>query len=515
MKQTLSLALIMKNEEDNIRNCLNSFKNVVDEIIVIDTGSTDNSKKIALEFTDKVYDFKWVDDFSKARNFSFEKCTSDWIIWADSDDILLPQDAQKIKNLNYDNKEIIICKYVYNHDELGNPGSILERERIIKRSLNLKWQKAIHEYIPLNGKISREDIEIHHYKKQNNSERNLSILQKIIQTDQDPRNFFYYGKELFYFNKFEESNEILKKFVLMNGWIEDICNAYEIIAKNSLILKNEKDFLENIFKSIEIEPTRAEPCFELGSFYMNKGIYKKAIFWFEQCLNVKRSPELLSIYVPEYYTWRPAIQLVLCYNWIGEIQKAYDYNELYLKFKPNNAIGLNNKNILENSELRKKLKDGLGKKLHLGCGNKKLEDFINVDIIKLDTTDEVFDMKDIPYKDNTISCVRSEHSLEHLSFENAKKTLKEIFRVLQPGGTLELYLPDLEECCKKYLAGNNLRMVNYIPEKDWYRFTIFGIQKDANGSIAKHQFHLSGYSKQEIKELLEEIGFIVDYCENY
>ena len=68
---TISLCMIVKNEEAVLARCLDSLRGLMDEIIIVDTGSTDNTKEIALKYTDKVYDFSWGDDFAAARNFSF------------------------------------------------------------------------------------------------------------------------------------------------------------------------------------------------------------------------------------------------------------------------------------------------------------------------------------------------------------------------------------------------------------------------------------------------------------
>ena len=93
--------MIVKNEELVLERCLNSVKNLVDEIIIVDTGSIDNTKDIAKRFTKNVLDYEWVHDFSKARNFAFSKATSKYILWLDADDIV-PQktikELIKIKN---------------------------------------------------------------------------------------------------------------------------------------------------------------------------------------------------------------------------------------------------------------------------------------------------------------------------------------------------------------------------------------------------------------------------------
>src|SRR3989344_859109 len=96
-KPTITLCMITKNEEKSLADCLNSAKDVIDEIIIVDTGSTDKTKEIAKKFCDmrtrsqltaKIYDFKWIDDFSAARNESLKYATKDWILVLDADELI-------------------------------------------------------------------------------------------------------------------------------------------------------------------------------------------------------------------------------------------------------------------------------------------------------------------------------------------------------------------------------------------------------------------------------------------
>jgi hypothetical protein len=96
---TLALCMIVKNEEDNIRRALESVKPVVDEMIVVDTGSTDRTKDIAKEMGAKVYDFVWTDSFADARNFALSKATSKWILILDADEVISPDDHDKLREL--------------------------------------------------------------------------------------------------------------------------------------------------------------------------------------------------------------------------------------------------------------------------------------------------------------------------------------------------------------------------------------------------------------------------------
>ena len=89
--------MIVKNEEDVLARCLQSLQPVVDEIIIVDTGSSDKTKEIAAQYTQHVYDFLWIDDFSKARNFAFSKATQQYCMWVDADDIISPMDQFRLK----------------------------------------------------------------------------------------------------------------------------------------------------------------------------------------------------------------------------------------------------------------------------------------------------------------------------------------------------------------------------------------------------------------------------------
>jgi len=94
---TISLCMIVKNEETTLEQCLQSIQGIPDEIIIVDTSSTDNTKKIAQKFTKHIYDFQWVDNFSAVRNESFNYATKEYIMWLDANDILKPDQASQLQ----------------------------------------------------------------------------------------------------------------------------------------------------------------------------------------------------------------------------------------------------------------------------------------------------------------------------------------------------------------------------------------------------------------------------------
>jgi len=506
---TLSLAMIVKNEEESLERCLNSVKNIVDEIVIVDTGSTDRTKEIAKKFTSNIYDFEWIDDFSAARNYSFEMCTCDFILWLDADDIIEPEETKKIQELDLSNKEYILADYIYCQDPL----LIVPRERIIKRDLNLKWEMPVHEAIPLVGNTFFADFKIHHYRiKSGSSERNMRILEKAYQKNsKDPRIIYYLAKEYQDEGEVKNDSKMIEKAIglfekrieMNNGFIGDTFYSYYRLAKY-YYGDNDKKFKDNIYECLRIEERVAEPNYLMGQFYFNSGDWNKAIHWFEICARLKKLDLTYINYRPEYYTWYPAMQLSVCYWNIGNLEKAYEYSKKFLKYRPNDSKAINNEIFLREALNRKR--DGGGKRLNLGCGGKREEGYINVDIFPGEGVDEVFSMDKIPYLDGTISAIHSEHALEHLGYRQIEETLKEWYRVLCSGGELLLKIPDIDLCCQKLLEGQN---------REWYKYTIYGYQKSLAGEGDEFQYHKWGFNKDEIKGLLENIGFVIDYLENY
>ena len=96
---TISLCMIVKNEEKLLARCLDSVADIMDELIIVDTGSTDRTKEIAARYTDKIYDFEWIGDFAAARNFAFSKATMEYIYSADADEALDEENREIFRRL--------------------------------------------------------------------------------------------------------------------------------------------------------------------------------------------------------------------------------------------------------------------------------------------------------------------------------------------------------------------------------------------------------------------------------
>lgn len=349
---SISLCIIVKNEEKVLKRCLTSAKDIVDEIIIIDTGSTDKTKEIANEFTDKVYDFEWIDDFSAARNYSFSKATKDYILWLDADDVILNNDKEQfleLKNTLDTSTDIVMMKYNVGFDENGTPNFSYYRERLIKREKNYKWKSPIHEVITPTGKLKYSDICITHKKEEiKRSTRNLEIFEKLLSknTQLDARQLYYYARELMYNEQYDKSINYLNKVLSRNDtWIENRINACLDLSFCYGKINDSENELLSLFKSFSYDSPRAEIMCNIGIYFMKMNKYEMAIYWFKQTLNVKPNLKNGGFCILDYYEFIPYLNLCYCYFKLNKIKLSYQYNEKAGKIKPYSNKYIQNKNF--------------------------------------------------------------------------------------------------------------------------------------------------------------------------
>jgi len=330
----ISLCLIVKNEEDVLGRCLESAKYFADEIIIVDTGSTDKTKEIAKQFTDKIYDFEWINDFSAARNFAFSKATKDYQMWLDADDVVPKKSANEInglkKTLNAD-IEIVTMKYVLSFDENGNSTYYSTRERLFKRNKNYQWIEPVHECIPLIGSIQYTDIEIWHKKMkfEELSTRNIDIYKALEDSGKEfsARQLYYYGRELRDHGKTEDAIIYYEKFLKSGlGWFEDVITCSSDLA---VLYKNngQRDkILPTLLKSFEYDIPRPQICCELGYYYKEENNYNQAFKWFDLATRLPQSNSVGFVFA-DYTGYIPNIEACVCLSLLGDYHRANEYNE--------------------------------------------------------------------------------------------------------------------------------------------------------------------------------------------
>ncbi|MBC2254764.1 glycosyltransferase [Listeria ivanovii] len=258
MRPLISICMIVKNEAHILRQSLASFRKFTEEIIIVDTGSTDETKKIAKEFTDFVYDFEWTGNFSDARNFAATKATGKWIMAIDADECLEEESYLKLKKqLKLQNESIYMAQIISFTGEKGRVTTTNHMPRIYKNDGTICFRGVIHEQLEAVDKHSIEagiaDVKIYHYgymseivEKQGKSNRNLRLLEKEVKNNKDS-GFVHFniGQEM---NRLGKKEEALKEFSEAfrlrddNQYIWAKLSAYHIAD----LLEQEKRYEESL-----------------------------------------------------------------------------------------------------------------------------------------------------------------------------------------------------------------------------------------------------------------------------
>jgi glycosyltransferase involved in cell wall biosynthesis len=242
---TLSIALIVKNEQDCLEKCLESVKEA-DEICLTDTGSTDDTIEIARKFTDKIYHFDWIGDFSKARNYAKEQCTGDWILSIDADHQLLTPISEIKEIISKTKAKVLNIK--------SKSGKNWHYRAVLWKNLpEIKWVGKVHENLNFKGEenttIERScDYSINHKL---DPERNLKILLTMEQT---PRTLFYIGKEYRDLLQYEKAVAYFDEYLKVSTWIAEKAEAYYYKALCLWGLNRGNEARVACFEAIKLNP---------------------------------------------------------------------------------------------------------------------------------------------------------------------------------------------------------------------------------------------------------------------
>lgn len=192
MRPTVSLVMIVKDEERFINRCLSSAASYVDELIVVDTGSSDQTMSIAASYGAKLFDYPWSGDFAAARNFALDQSSCDWCLVLDADEYIINDCREAFQEFIAQERAVGIIKRI---DAFEGTDGINEEQIYIGRLFpsECRYTGAIHEQLITNLPAKRVGIDIYHdgYLGQTKSSRNIPILVKMIEAHpQDP--YFHY-----------------------------------------------------------------------------------------------------------------------------------------------------------------------------------------------------------------------------------------------------------------------------------------------------------------------------------
>ncbi|MCM1542033.1 MAG: glycosyltransferase family 2 protein [Blautia sp.] len=291
---TISLCMIVKNEEKILKRCLDSVADLCDEVIIVDTGSTDGTKEIARKYTDLIYDFEWVDDFSAARNYAFSRATMEYIYSADADEVLDEENRQRfriLKEAMLPEVEIVQMKYgnqmqfgaVYNFDEEYRP-------KLFRRLRQFVWTEPIHETVRLDPVVYDSDVVITHLPEGSHARRDLASFHKNVSEGYRlPRRLHnMYARELLMAGEREDFARAAAFFQQSaadgDRSTDEIMEACCVAARAARLVQDTTAFLKYTSRALAMGAC-SEICCELGNFYEAAGDFEEAVLWYDNAVH--------------------------------------------------------------------------------------------------------------------------------------------------------------------------------------------------------------------------------------
>lgn len=281
---TLAVCMIVKDEESCLKSCLESIKDIADEIIIVDTGSTDRTKDIAKEYNTKISEFRWNNNFSDARNFSLKQATSDWILVLDADELFKRENLVNIKKLltlDFDAFRLILKNYSNNDSDIGfiktdstSPefsGYLPVHLPRLFKNRGFYYKDAVHEtldesLLKKKAKIGDTDIPIEH----------LEVLKGTDAIRQKQLNYMEYAKK-----RLEQNPDDLKA----------LCDIGVIAMNFEQDYEKAKQYFK---KAISINSNFARAHLLLGQLYARQSKYTEAINQYELAAKIDKESELIA-----------------------------------------------------------------------------------------------------------------------------------------------------------------------------------------------------------------------------
>ncbi|WP_339263877.1 glycosyltransferase [Geobacillus sp. FSL K6-3411] len=333
--------MIVKDEEKTIRRCLDSVSGIVDEIIVVDTGSTDNTKQIVKEYTNKVYDYKWNHNFAEARNYAASFASGEWILVLDADEYVdkenLKQTIRELRSNNgqYDIYSVNIINFIGQYGE-----NIVQHRhaRLYRNNGNIHFFRSIHEQLEdrenKEVKIGLSSLIVYHsgyltkvIKDKNKHSRNQKLLQQELeQKISEAFDLFNMGNQYKSLGKLEEAlnayvNAYKKKKDFWQAWVPVcLCNMVECLIS----MERYNDALSIIYDAENIYNHAVDFTYYKGHIFLNQHRYDDAREVFEFIIeNGERFSDVIKS--PDFADYFPFKRLGYIYNLKGDYEKAVKY----------------------------------------------------------------------------------------------------------------------------------------------------------------------------------------------
>lgn len=334
----ISACMIVKNEEAVLERCLASICGLADEIIIVDTGSTDRTKEIAANYTQKLYDFTWVHDFSAARNFAFSKAEMEYIYSVDADEVLDEENRGRFLELKQTMlPEIDIVQMYYKNQLRYNTTYNFDRElrpKLFKRLRSFVWQDPVHESVRLEPVVYDSDIEICHMPQGSHAARDFDAIVRAYEREGalSERLWGMYARELYIAGEEKDFLEAAPRFE--NRLRESVLperalrETQCVLVRAAFYKKDCHGMFTNALKNVALGRPSAEVCCTLGDYYMELADYAEARIWYYNAA-FEAECECGAHFGGDY----PLEGLAACLRREGAENEAEQYEEMAKKWK--------------------------------------------------------------------------------------------------------------------------------------------------------------------------------------
>ena len=397
--------MIVKNEAGQIESCLKSIRPYVDEIVIVDTGSTDGTVDLVRTYCDKFEVFTecnnadgLIRDFSMARQRSFDLASHDWVMWLDGDDEvrnahLIPSYLNSIAHNS--GPQFTMFPYEYAHDDDGNITCLHYRERIMYPRSACKWKNPVHEIVDVQApnaiQHKNSDIVVVHRRAQSGKKiennRNLRILQEYYKThhESDVRQLYYLALE--YGNAGDIGNAIKfhKRYMELSGWDDEKFMSCMRVVSHYQAIGDYDSAVDWALRSLTIREGWAESYFSLAkSFYFmaQRGGPQERRNW-EKCvhysnLGLSLPPTDTTLFVnPLERTFEIHRYLNMAYSKLGRVKEALQSATTGLSVRPNDEALKLNVRIFKEFLLKKSIRDSLDELVVAGALGTPVRSFIS------------------------------------------------------------------------------------------------------------------------------------------
>lgn len=390
----ISLCMIVKNESGQIESCLKSIRPYVDEIVIVDTGSSDDTPNIVRKYCDKFEVFTacnnaqgLINDFSLARQRSFDIATHDWVMWIDGDDEvrnahLIPKLVAKMARSTH--PQYMMLPYEYSHDEFGNINCLHFRERIFFPRKSYKWKNPVHEVVEVQvpgsiGDKSQEVVIVHRRStsgKKIETGRNLRILKEFyaIHHEKDIRQLYYLALE--YGNNGDIGNALKfhKRYMELSGWDDEKFMSCMKVVEHYQAIGDYDGALEWALKSLAIREGWAESYFALAKIFYFKAHqggpaemrnWERCVYYATKGLQMPPTETILFIN-PLERSYDIHRYLNMALSKLNRVDEALQSANAALRVRPNDAGLLTNVKIFSEYLLKDRVKKSLNEMVSIG-----------------------------------------------------------------------------------------------------------------------------------------------------